>query len=299
MKKWIIPILAAFVLLACSLPFTITMNTPVASTPAVTVEVVTATPSNPLPEPTAAATATAAPVFEGVEKNLGGVYMAIPACLASDASGVIMPEVIPAENEYPQYNPEYRKISLTGYPLTNKFWQPTVQVYPVTRFIELVPEMANTVSQMQQILANKPTEFQSAIPVVQIVGAAQVFHARVGYTTFQNGQGIGFLTEYAQYFAPVNNTDLFYTFQGLTADGKYWVSVFLPVNAAYLQASYNDPVVPADGIAMPDMNSNNFEDEVKAYYASMIQKLESTPAEAFTPSLACIDQFIQSFNIGD
>ena len=299
MKKWIIPILAAFVLLACSLPFTITMNTPVASTPAVTVEVVTATPSNPLPEPTATATATAAPIFAGVEKNLGGVYMAIPACLASDASGVIMPEVIPAENEYPQYNPEYRKISLAGYPLTNKFWQPTVQVYPVARFIELVPEMANTVSQMQQILANKPTEFQSAVPVVQVVGAAQVFHARVGYTAFQNGQGIGFLTEYAQYFAPVNNTDLFYTFQGLTADGKYWVSVFLPINAAYLQASYNDPAVPADGIAMPDMNSNNFEDEIKTYYANMIQKLESTPAVAFTPSLACIDQFIQSFNIGD
>ena len=299
MKKWIVPFLAAFVLLACNLPFTITMNTPTVLTPAVTIEVVTATPTSQQVEPTATIAATATTAFNGVEKNLGGVYMAIPACLASDATGIIMPEVIPTENEYPAYNPAYRKISLIGYPLSNKFWQPVVQVYPVARFIELVPDMANTVTKMQQILADKPAEFQTAIPVVQVPGAAQVFHARVGYLNFKNGQGIGFLTEYAQYYAPVNNHDLFYTYQGLTADGKYWISIFLPVNAAYLQASYNEPAVPADGIAAPDENSNNLENEMKTYYVNMVQKLNNTEADAFTPSLSCIAQFVQSLNVGD
>ncbi len=225
--------------------------------------------------------------------------MRVPACLASSASGVIVPEENPGENAPVfAYLPEYRKITLSGYLLADPLWEPVVQVYPVARFVELVPNLSDTVAEMQQTLAQKPSEFANSIPLLPIEDAAQVFHAKAEYYDFQNGQGIGFLTEYAQYYAPVNNRDLFYTYQGLTADGKYWVSVILPVNAAYLQPTYNDFTVPADGILPPqDMNSPTFSDDMSAYYVKMVDKLNATSPDAFLPTLTCMKQFVQSLNV--
>ena len=72
-----------------------------------------------------------------------------------------------------------------------------------------------------------------------------MFLSKPEYLKFENGSGVRYLTMYGQGFAPINNHDLFYSFQGLTADGRYWVSVIMPVNHPSLQATYDDPL-PAD-----------------------------------------------------
>lgn len=299
MKKWMILVLVAILLVACNLPFSITFNANPTATPVeatAQVIVVTATPEATVaPQPLPTLTS------EGNARNLGGVYMVIPPCLAADANGVIIPESNPGDDG-PVFmaNPEYRKITLTGYPLAGTFWEPLVQVYPVQRFVELAPNLSDTVAEMQSILADQPTSFAHSIPLLPIANAAQVFRAQISYINFQNGKGIGFLTEYAQYYAPVNNHDLFYTFQGLTSDNKYWVSVILPVNAAYLQPTYNDFTVPADGIPVPqDINSPSFSTDMEAYYVAMVQKLNSTSPDAFLPTLNCMASFIQTLNVGD
>jgi hypothetical protein len=298
MKKWIVLVVAAFVLVSCNLPFTVSINaasTPVPATPGTTVMVVTATPQVTV-EPLATATSEMA----GVEKNLGGIYMKIPACLASDASGVIVPEENPgADAPVFAYIPEYRKITLLGYPLSGKLFDPIIQVYPLARFEELAPSIGDTVTQMQQIISTKPVDFQNGIPLLPIENAAHIFHAQTSYIDFQNGSGVGFLTQYAQAFVPINNHELFYAYQGLTNDGKYWVSIFLPVNASFLQASYDDPSLPADGIPMPDLNSNHLDTEYPAYTTAVVQKLNATSVDAFTPTLECIHSFIQTINVGD
>jgi len=287
----------ALLLVSCNLPFSISIsaNTPIPPTPATNFLVVTATPAVTV-EPLATATSE----FVGVEKNLGGVYMKIPACLAGDASGVIVPEENPgADAPVFAYLPEYRKITLTDYPLSGRFFEPMVQVFPVARYEELAPSVTDTVAQMQQFLAAKPQIPQNSIPLLPIENAAQIFRAQVSYSDFQNGSGVGFLTQYSQGFDPVNNNELFYTYQGLTADGKYWLSVFLPVNASYLQANYDDTDVPDGGIQAPDLNSSNVDTAYTAYYAAMVQKLNSTSPDAFLPALECVHSFVQSINVGD
>jgi hypothetical protein len=306
MKKWIIPVLGAFILLSCSLPFEISLvtKTPVTSDSNMATSVA-ATVSQMQTVPTATSLpavplATATPELSGVAKDLGGVSFSLPACLAADASGVIVPEENPGADS-PDFavNPEYRKISLVGYPLSDKFFGPIIQVYPLARYEELAPSISDTVAQMQQFLAAKPVEFQNGIPLLPIENAAQIFHAQVNYLDFQNGHGIGFLTQYAQNYAPVDNHDLFYTFQGLTGDGKYWVSIFLPVNASFLQSEYNDTVLPAGGIAAPDMNSANLDSDYQTYYSAIVKKLNSTTMDQFNPTLFCINSMIQSLNVGD
>jgi hypothetical protein len=110
---------------------------------------------------------------------------------------------------------------------------------------------------------------------------------------------VRFLTEYAQYYAPVNNKDLFYTYQGLTADGEYWVSAIFPVNATFLQSQPDSVDVPPGGIAIPLWSSPTFEADMEAYYNTILGMLTATPDNAFTPTLDCLDNYLQSLQISE
>ena len=98
---------------------------------------------------------------------------------------------------------------------------------------------AERVQAMQALLAPKPAAPDQEIPVLPVYNAAQVFRAQVQYVNMQNGAGVRFVTMYSQGLMPATNKDVFYTYQGLTSDGAYWVSAILPVNAAFLPADTN------------------------------------------------------------
>jgi hypothetical protein len=277
-------------LVSCSLPFTINWNTPTAQAPTEAVGEPTI-PSGP--------EATAAPAFEGTEYNLGNIYMVVPSCLAVVPTGVIEPAAPYDEMSGPQeFYPEHRKITFSGYPLSGKFFEPVIRVYPAVEYAAMHESIAGRVSDMQTLLATQPADPQS-IPFLPSFNAAQVFHAQLGYLPFQNGNGARFLTEYAQYYAPVNNHDLFYAYQGLTSDGAYWVSAIFPVNLPWLQESWDSAQVPADGLAAPAWDAPNLDAAMQTYYDTMLGRLNSEAAGNFTPSLDCLDQFIQSLNVGN
>lgn len=304
-KKIAIFIFVCVFLMGCSLPFTITLNTP--DTPAVESQPVQTTEA-----PVAAATEapaeapTVSPIV-GTEFNLGGVYMVVPACLASNATGTLI-EAVPYDemNGPMEYYPENRKVTFQGYPLSDKFFKVDdtennggLTIYPVADFVAMNSEVLNPrVATLQNLIATQPAVPES-IPLLPIFNAASVFKAQVKYLSFQNGQGVRYLTEYAQYYAPVNNHDLFYSFQGLTSDGKYWISGIFPINATYLQESWDSTSVPAGGIAAPSYDDANLDASMQTYYSNMTGLLNATADGDFTPSLECLDQFIQSIHVGD
>ena len=309
MKKIALLALICVFLISCSLPFDITWKTPASVETAAPVTQAPATEAVPTAAPTEPPLPTAAPTepaFVGVEKNLGGVYMVLPPCLAADVSGIIVNAVPYDEMNGPMaYYLQNRKISFQGYPLSGSFFDPNgstsggLTVYPVAEYVAMNEVIGDRLANLQNLLASHPANVES-VPMVSIFGAMPVFTAQIKYLDFQNGQGVRYLTEYAQYYAPVNNYDLFYSFQGLTADGNYWVSAILPVNAAYLQVSSENPAVPADGILAPTWENNpDFDAAMDAYYVEMINKLNTTADGSFTPGLDCLDQFIQSLQISD
>ena len=67
------------------------------------------------------------------------------------------------------------------------------------------------------------------LPTVPFFNAQQAFASNIQILSFQNGRGVRFLTEYAQYPVSANNQDLFYHFQGLTSDGAYYIIAILPI----------------------------------------------------------------------
>jgi hypothetical protein len=93
----------------------------------------------------------------------------------------------------------------------------------------------------------------------------------VKHLLFKQGKGIAYVTCYAQDEAPINNGDFFYTYQGITDDQKYYVSLFVPVKA------------------------KGFPKDCPAKKAKSV--LSGIPASNFTPDLDQIDKVVQSISI--
>ena len=202
-------------------------------------------------------------------------------------------DTIPEANEpdmpYFAINPEYTAITIQGYPLGgDTFFEAHINVYPFQRFRELIPGANDDYSYLVRLLSGElPGEM--ALPFLPYLGAGQVFHAQYSILTFHNGSGIRYLTEFAQYTAAVNNQDLFYTFQGVTSDGQYWISATMPVN---------HPMLPADSANPPDGQSwEDFSNNYGPYIADMKLQLDSQSWDSYTPRLGMLDDLIASITI--
>lgn len=143
---------------------------------------------------------------------------------------------------------------------------------------------------MKTLLTTKPAEITGSIPVLPPIPAAQVFHAQTRYLDFANGSGVGFVTHYAQDVSPVTAEQPFYTFQGLTNDGQYYVVVFSPVTTALLPADFD----AALGGVSYDEWAKNYE----TYLADIVAQLNGLLPGAYTPDLTLIDGLVKSIEIG-
>lgn len=247
---------------------------------------VTSTPGTPPDTPNPA---TAEPIqLAGKGISYEGVSFTLDPSVASGASGQVIPENPgSADGPYWDVNPQYVKISLNGYPLTGTFWSPVIAVYPVSEYRQVSPPADQMIDELQVFLNQKPAQADQ-IPFLRIVNAGQVFHSNMQYLDFQNGSGVRFLTLYAQYPAPVNNHDLFYTFQGLTSDGNYMVSIILPINHPSLLANADE------------LSSDEFDAIVKDYdnyRAEIAATLSTQPTSSFTPDLPKLDALVTSLSI--
>jgi hypothetical protein len=280
--------------MSCSLSAPVNQAKPVQPTPVVVVDtaqpkVVEATqaPAQPtaVPEPTQENT-PAAPSLP--QADFGGVTFAYDPQIASSVSGQEVAAIAEGQGAPWEIQPATITFSFDGYPVVGNDHTPQILVWSVTDFEKVSDGAAQEIAALRQAIAVHPSSFpDSGLPFLPTWNAAQVFHTKVSYFPFANGQGIRYLTMYAQNFATVNNKVLFYTYQGLTSDGKYYISAILPVTNAIL--------APDDSI--PGGDFEKFSQNIKTYMADMTDKLNGQPDEAFVPSLTLLDNMIKSVTI--
>jgi hypothetical protein len=116
------------------------------------------------------------------------------------------------------------------------YLQRQLRVYPVAPYAALFQGKEKVafdegISQLKKIISSKSDKGVKQIFILPAAEAAEEFRNHLNYLTFKQGAGVAFVTCYTQDEAPVKNGDFFYTFQGLTTDGKYYVSFFCPVTA--------------------------------------------------------------------
>ena len=232
-----------------------------------------------------------------------GTSFAYPFGLANGTQDTIVPQ---SSSDEIWKSPAHVQFILQGYPLQNTTYQPQISIYPADQYAQLGDRPKLIIERLQNILQTQSfspqpvpdmfitTRPQEELPFLPIQGAGQVFHAQEKILSFQNGSGIRYVTQLSQAAFPlINNQDAFYTFQGITSDGKYYVSVIMPINLPYLAADYGaDPNNPSD-VQTPDT--------YPGYLSSMVDRLNQAEGEGvnpYTPSLQSLDALAQSLLVG-
>jgi hypothetical protein len=167
-----------------------------------------------------------------------------------------------------------------------------VVIYPAPAFRELFVKAGegkgNPVDVLRALLRKGTPAVKGEIPILPPADAVQVLKTRVKLLRFHGGKGFAFLTAYTQDTVPVANDALFYTFQGLTDDGRYWVAVYYPVTASVLPKTVQDSPEAKDYKA--------FEADFKNYLKKTVRALDD-PKTVYTPDLGKLDALVRSIEI--
>jgi hypothetical protein len=279
------------VTLACGLPVAVT--TPTEMPASLSTNIPLPASETPAPE-IGSSTDTPGPVFEGNAVSFGPLNLVLPPGLASGINGNQFPRA-EGENIAPwEVTPGHTQVELEGYILQGKFHKPQILIYPAQEYAEMVPAVFESIHRLNNLLYDPNTPISNDnLPTVPFFNAAPIFASNIEVIPFQNGQGVRFLTEYAQYTAPVNNHELFYHFQGVTNDGADYVIAILPITALVLpETSDPESSLPTGGIEFPDLNDPNVDWD--SYYKAVAHNLDLLPANAFTPTINQLDALIQS-----
>jgi hypothetical protein len=289
MKKFLPIVIAILIILACA-PAGQQITAPavpgVETIVALTIEAMTTTV--PPPPPSAQPNGTAV--------SYSNASFFLPQELASNALAGTVPAV-PAQPDGPGWDvaPEHIKFQLENYALYNTFHDAYILIYPAQEYAAVNEGASDSISRLQAILSEAAAPTAENLPHITFFNAGQAFAAQIKTIQFQGGSGVRFLTEYAQYYATANNRDLFYEFQGLTNDGKYYILAILPASHPLLAMDENpETVIPAGGIPFPGYDDQN---ALETYYPAVVNLLNSAAPESFNPALGMLDALIQSLNI--
>lgn len=246
----------------------------------------------PADEPTAMPQPTAMPTVMPANMgaaNYNGVTFNFDTAFAQQAA----PGNVAAQNpgaDAPSWSvfPTFDAFGFSGYPSKNTYHKPRIEIYPVAEFEQMNQAAKERIEKLRQLLGDAPA-VPADIPALPIFNAAQVFRSQIKYMNFQSGQGVRFVTQYDQGLLPINNLETFYTFQGLTSDGKWYIAAILPVATGALPDSDQVP---------PDQNQNFASGEAfQAYLNGVVEKLNGLQPSDFAPNLDLLDAMIQSLRI--
>jgi hypothetical protein len=266
---------------------------------------------SPVAEVRVSAPETGGEIFSGPLVSYGGVSFSIDPSLAASVKAEIKP-ASPLQDKTDKPGgvaPEHIAFTFTGpYAALHEqsaFSPPEIHIYPIEGYKQAysiephyVALVEDEVQRLKEALARRPRSFGDGIPYIDFVDAHQAFQAHAQYLDFQNGRGIFFLTQYVFEPTVINNQELTYIFQGLTNDGKYYVSATFPVSAPVLpdndseESSQKDRLYDSACLTCPQYGPRN-----RAYLKSITRKLESLPPQQFQPKLTAFDATLRSLRV--
>jgi hypothetical protein len=184
--------------------------------------------------------------------------------------------------------PQNIEFMLIGYPVLNHSYEPKITVYPIGEYHSLSSLTVQEVDHLKQVLGDQNTiGILQHAPFLPVPYAAQMFSTNLSRIDFQNGSGIRYLTMYVQNAYPVDNQNLFYTFQGITDDDQYYISAIFPVTHLDL---------PFDGGSQIN-DWMTFYENFQSYLEDTKYWFNNQSPDQFSPNLLKLDEMIASFEI--
>ncbi|MDH3674622.1 MAG: WG repeat-containing protein [Anaerolineae bacterium] len=174
--------------------------------------------------------------------------------------------------------------------------QAQLLIYPVEAYQAMAreagtDEVSQRIEALQTLLQDRPETIEGEIPVLPAFGDAdQQLATRIKYLDFDGGAGIRFVTHYGVEAAPITDHSTFYTFQGLTDDGKYYIAYYHPAATKLLPADVEE-------IARLVPDHDTFAENFKTYLQETNDRLAGANTTDFTPNLVDLDTMIESLQI--
>jgi hypothetical protein len=187
--------------------------------------------------------------------------------------------------------PTHIELTIQDYPLSQTQFPPQVIIYPVDRFSELLPHIIpSRVSDLERYISSG-TWISGELPFLPPLPMVQTFFTHETIISFNGGQGVRFITDYNESSHPISNRTIFYTFQGLTDDGGYWVSVTLPVSSSILPPD-------ADFRTLPEgYTSESWFQNYSSYVIDLKAVLEAQVSGSFFPTVDSLDNLVKSITV--
>ena len=162
-------------------------------------------------------------------------------------------------------------------------------VYPLAKLADINPMVRTQIERLQSLLAERGTVPAGELPLLPVVNSAQVFHAQAQYLDFGSIQGLRFISQHSQDPRPIMlSQELFYSFQGFTDDGAYYLAAFFPVTTAVLP----DTITEVDLAVI-----NDSEASYAAYLSETTAVLDQLPPAEFIPNLTSLDAVVTSLQL--
>ncbi len=212
------------------------------------------------------------------------------------------PLTLPEEQFWYAHYPEHIRFSFLNYLDGSEFRLPyliagpQILVYSTDSMREFGYDFVDQPNALESLLRERPDLSayvgtsarppEIRLPFLPWVNSGQMLRSHPQYVEIAGvGSGIRYVTRHSQEADHLTDRQIFYTFQGIMADGAYYVSAIFPVKTG---------VLPEE-VDTSDIDWNEFAANYSDHYLPQaFAQINSLPDEAFNPSLNTLDTLIQS-----
>ncbi len=185
-------------------------------------------------------------------------------------------------------SPEYVRFSFDGQAPSLDFnpRQPQLLIFPAQAYAQVSPSAGKQVNALQELITGRAVPKQGALPLLPVSLQPEVLHAQPRFLTFNGGSGIRYIARYSQSPNTGTGEELFYTFQGLSSDGEYYIAFFYPVDVGAL---------PLAGT--PPGGTTTAEAGLAGTASATAAQLERLAETGFEPNLIWLDALVSTLSM--
>ena len=223
----------------------------------------------------------------------GGISFLLPDTVATGAT-LEEVEAIPLSDDMLPGDamPAHTRIAFEGYNVGESFTVPELRIFNTADFAEFgfgddLMGFPTELAALKRILADRPELYQQAqLPLLPVINAGQILHARQQYVEFNGGAGIMYLTAYAHDVSPITEGQVWLTFQGLSDDEQTYIAGAFPVNTNYLLTEVAE-----------DFDYDAFAAGYEKYVESIRIGLNDQISDVFEPSMTALAAMLASISV--
>jgi len=165
----------------------------------------------------------------------------------------------------------------------------TIYVYPIESasspaFQKRYKVVVDALRDLRKTLKDHPAA-PATMPMLPWMDMEAAIISKAHYESGKDRSSVRFITQLNGEPAEINNTDLVYSAQALTADGKSYISVYFPVTAEGLPAKNSVDQMKADHL-------KKFTQDYSNYTKSVEKRLNALGDAAFKPALSIMDKLV-------